>query len=202
MLGADGNRRHRRCRHEYLAQRHRHGLTAARQSHFATYSIGACTIFTSACDHFTLNLLRHTFCAGSAGVRGSCSVHHPNSLSKAWPPRSDDAGFCPVISVPSVSTEGAQSGPVEYTPPLALSMSSTRNGTIWGSCTASSSVLVKPVTFLPFTRGDPSGALVLRNTPGAWHTSARGLPAAKGLLVSAMDCASSARSHRGPWPPG
>jgi hypothetical protein len=61
-------------------------------------------MFTSACDHFTLNLRKHPFCAGCAAEQGSFAVPHPNSFSNACAPCSDDAGFCPVMSMPSVST--------------------------------------------------------------------------------------------------
>ena len=61
-----------------------------------------------------------------------------NNSSNAFAAASDDAGFCPVTSIPSVSTNGAQSAPSAYSPPLALSMSSTRNGTTFVSCTPSS----------------------------------------------------------------
>jgi hypothetical protein len=43
--------------------------------------------------------------------------------------------------------------------------------------TASSSLLVKPVIFLPFTRGDPSAPLAITRPAGPWHTADMILPA-------------------------
>ena len=63
----------------------------------AQYSLALAAILT-------LNLRKYTFCARSATVQGSFAVRYPNSFSNACAPCSDDAGFCPVISVPSVST--------------------------------------------------------------------------------------------------
>src|SRR6202012_2582361 len=59
--------------------------------------------------------------------------------------------------------------------------------------------LVNPVTFLPSTSGLPEGALTWRRTPGAWQTSATGLPAAMNCSISLIESGSSARSHIGPW---
>ena len=50
-----------------------------------------------------------------------------------------------------------------------------------------SSALLKLVTFFPDTRGRPSAPLTLRNTPGAWHTTASGLFAPTVALIKAME---------------
>src|SRR5690554_6036465 len=76
----------------------------------------------------------------------------------------DEAGFWPVTSLPSQSTKLLQSGPFSYLPPQALSISSTRKGTTLVSPTASSSLLVKPVTRRPETSGLPSAPSVSRKT--------------------------------------
>jgi len=66
--------------------------------------------------------------------------------------------------------------------------------------TSSSSPSVKPVKFLPSTNGLPRGVFTWRNTPGAWHTSAMGLPAVMKDSIRLTEFLSSARSHIGPWP--
>ena len=81
-------------------------------------------------------------------------------------------------------------------------MSSIRNGTMSVSPTAASSVLVKPVTDLPFTSGAPSRPFAWRSTAGAWQTAATGLPVAYIDSIKPIESRSSARSHIGPWPPG
>ncbi|MNV74484.1 hypothetical protein D3C71_1677060 [compost metagenome] len=101
-----------------------------------------------------------------------------------------------------MTTYEPQSGPFEYTPPFAFSSSSTRNGTTSVRPTPASSVFVKPVTCLPATRGLPSADFTWRSTPGAWQTSATGLPASMNDSIKEMELPSSARSHKGPWPPG
>src|ERR1700736_5639407 len=57
-------------------------------------------------------------------------------------------------------------------PPFSLSISSTRNGTTWVSPMAASSELAKPVTDLPLTKGEPSGAFVWLKAAGPRHTAA------------------------------
>ena len=55
---------------------------------------------------------------------------------------------------------------------------------------------------LPPTSGLPAAVLTWRRTPGAWQTSATGLPATRNDSISLTEFGSSARSHIGPWPPG
>src|SRR5262245_53884462 len=69
------------------------------------------------------------------------------------PPSVDDAGFCPVIRRPPPQQQLCQLGASSNRPPSRLRSSSIRNCTTLVSCTSSSSVLAKPVTRLPFTRG-------------------------------------------------
>src|SRR5215467_5028091 len=114
----------------------------------------------------------------------------------------DEAGFWPVISNPSVTTWTPQFLTLEKVAPRRSSSSSTRNGTTLVRPTSASSPSVNPVTFLPSTNGLPAAVLTWRRTPGAWQTSATGLPAARKDSISLMELGSSARSHIGPWPPG
>ena len=67
----------------------------------------------------------------------------------------EDAGFCPVMRRPSTTENGCQSATFSKIAPSRSSSSSTRNGTTRVSFTASSSLLVKPVTCLPFASGSP-----------------------------------------------
>ena len=74
-------------------------------------------------------------------------------LSKVCATAVEDAGFWPVIRRPSTTTKLCQLGAFSKCPPKRFSSSSTRNGTTLVRCTSSSSLFVKPVTRLPFTRG-------------------------------------------------
>jgi hypothetical protein len=76
------------------------------------------------------------------------------------------------------------------------------NGTTWVSPMAASSELAKPVTDLPLTKGEPSGAFVGRKAAGPWHTAATLRPAACIASISLTDSRSSAKSYKGPCPPG
>src|SRR5262249_58057405 len=75
-----------------------------------------------------------------------------------------------------------------------------RKGTTLVKPMAASSPSVNPLTFLPSTSGLPTGVFTWRSTPGAWHTSATGLLAARKDSISLMESGSSAKSHRGPCP--
>src|SRR6476646_8981338 len=97
-------------------------------------------------------------------LRGShCSSSHCSRddlgwfaryLSRALAASVDDAGFCPVMRRPSVITKLSQSfAAFSYRPPCFFSSSSTKKGTTLVRCTASSSLLEKPVTCFPLTRG-------------------------------------------------
>ena len=69
--------------------------------------------------------------------------------SSALAVASEDAGFWPVIRLPSVTVCASNAGAPENVAPSSFSFVSKRNGMSAVSSTASSSSLVKPVTFLP-----------------------------------------------------
>src|SRR5215471_3588237 len=76
---------------------------------------------------------------------------------------------------------------LEKVAPRPISSSSTRKGTTFVKPISSSSPSVKPVTFLPSTSGFPFGVLTWRSAPGAWQTSATGLPAARKDSISLIE---------------
>src|SRR5262249_28717138 len=114
----------------------------------------------------------------------------------------DEAGVWPGISNPSMTKWTFQFLTLEKMAPSPSSSSSTRKGTTLVRPTSASSPLVNPVTFFPSTSGLPAAVLTWRSTPGAWQTSATGLPPARKDSISLTEFGSSARSHIGPWPPG
>ena len=69
--------------------------------------------------------------------------------------KKDDAGFCPVIICPSLTTNGSKFSVFSKLPPNSFSRSSNEKGTVLSSLTVSSSLLVNPVTLLFFNIESP-----------------------------------------------
>src|SRR4051794_7224806 len=100
----------------------------------------------------------------------------------------DDAGFWPVINIPSTTRWTPQSFTLEKVAPRLIISSSTRNGTTLVNPTSASSPLVKPVTVLPSTSNLPSGVLTCLRVPVEWQTTATILPAATKDSNSLIEC--------------
>ena len=83
----------------------------------------------------------------------------------------------PVTRRPSHREKSLQSPFFSYLPPRAFMRSSSKNGTLSVLPTASSSVLQKPVHFLPLMMDLPSGPVASRIPAGPWHTEPITLPA-------------------------
>ena len=66
------------------------------------------------------------------------------------------------------------------------------------NCTPSSSVFVKPVTFLSFTNGLPSSSITFNNADGAWQTAATGFPVFQKSPINFIESLSVTKSHIGP----
>jgi hypothetical protein len=84
----------------------------------------------------------------------------------------EEPGFWPVTRLPSIATTGLPviGTGVDTTTALQHVFYEVRHDL--GKATASSSVLLKPVTLRRRTSAPPSAALVCRRTADAWHTVA------------------------------
>ena len=109
-------------------------------------------------ERYTLtDAAREDYLKSFEGERFAESMHYVRTYPEQLPILSD---LLPTIQTPVLIIAGARDPVVpRSTPSISTNGCPRASSTTWVSPTASSSVLVKPVTFLPSTRGLPSGVL-------------------------------------------
>src|ERR1700760_4231678 len=115
---------------------------------------------------------------------------------------SAEAGFWPVMRLPSTTTVGAKAGPPSKSAPFSRRRVSSSHFALSPKPNWVSSSSVKPVIFWPAKGHEPSAFRAGSSAPTPWQSAATalllsGYMAAKIRPITGL----SARSSIGPWPP-